>query len=109
MTVLDENSKNIPDGVYLEISNLLQKFKFSSQDENEDINNIITVIARREGDNLNVTIFDRRNENNGSNNDPPPFFFAMAAIGIVFILLSLATAFYYIMLNLYKILFGAIN
>lgn len=41
MEIIDNNSKNIPEGVYLELCDKLQKFNFSSEKKNQDEDDIL--------------------------------------------------------------------
>ncbi len=61
MEILDNNSKNIPDGVYLELCNELQKFNFVDNDEDkiiEEANRII--MARRNARNVEAAEYHER-------------------------------------------------
>ena len=44
MEVLDDNSKHIPEGVYLELCNLLQKFQFENKVDSDKIFNTLAML-----------------------------------------------------------------
>ena len=63
MEILDNNSKDIPDGVYLELCNKLMKFKFDDEDEIQDRESIMLDLIRTQ----NILIITQNSESSREN------------------------------------------